>query len=118
MTALPTEFASLSHLLPENRVGSVLAIEKMPKGPSGASVYAVTSSVGDLVLKVQADTHYASRWAQQLLVLRRAAERGIAPPIVHVDESARAIVSRRVPGVPLTAALGDPEQRGRALAAL
>lgn len=118
MTTLPAEFAALAPLLPDERVGSVLAIQALPRGPSGASLYAVTSTRGELVLKVASDARYASRWAQQLLVLRRAAERGIAPPIVHVDEDARAILSERVAGVPVHAVLADPEQRGRAIGSL
>jgi aminoglycoside phosphotransferase (APT) family kinase protein len=51
-------------------------------------------------------------------VLRRAAERGVAPALVHVNAAARAIVSTRVAGVPLAAALGDPGQRGAAIASL
>jgi aminoglycoside phosphotransferase (APT) family kinase protein len=116
--ALPSHLESLEPLLPVERVGSVLRIEPLTRGPSGASVYAVTTTQGELVLKVQADSPYAARWAQQLRVLRRAAELGIAPPLLHVDDAARTTVSRRIAGVPLPAALGAPEQRTRALASL
>jgi len=42
----------------------------------------------------------------------------VAPAIVHVDEAARAIVSVRVAGAPLPAALADPAQRGPAVGSL
>ncbi len=38
--------------------------------------------------------------------------------MVHVDEGARAVVSVRVPGMPLAAALANPTQRGTALASV
>jgi aminoglycoside phosphotransferase (APT) family kinase protein len=117
MTSFYAEYASLAPLLPEGKVGTLVAIRAMPRGPSAASVYLVTTTEGELVLKVQAAPQYASRWAQQLVVQRQAAECGIAPAIVHVDEAARAVVSRRVAGVPI-AAIAAPEERGRAIGAL
>jgi aminoglycoside phosphotransferase (APT) family kinase protein len=81
-------------------------------------VYAVSSERGELVLRVSPDRGDDSHWHQQLTILRRAAERGVAPPIVHIDESARAIVSIHVPGKPLTAALLNPAQRDTALASV
>jgi aminoglycoside phosphotransferase (APT) family kinase protein len=118
MSPLSSELASLAHLLPEDRVGIVSAIQPLSMGPSGARVYAVSSTQGELVLRVGAEQEYASRWAQQLRVQRLAAASGIAPALVHVDEAARAVVSVRVPGVPLAAALANAEQRGAALASV
>ena len=118
MSALAPEFAAIAHLLPEEHVGTVIAIKQISMGLSGAGVYAVDSTRGEMVLRVQPERGDAARWTQQLLVLRRAAERGVAPALVHVDESARAIVSMRVAGVPLAAALADPRQRGAAIASV
>ncbi|HKE18067.1 MAG TPA: phosphotransferase [Kofleriaceae bacterium] len=118
MAGLDSALAAVAHLLPEPQVGRVTAIQPISMGLSGAAVYAVSSTRGELVLRVNAAGHDASRWAQQLLVLRRAAERGVAPAVVHVDEAARAIVSRRVEGVPLPAVLADPGQRAAAIAAV
>lgn len=115
VSAPPPELAAVAHLLPEESVGTVTAIQPISMGLSGAGVYAVTSSRGELVLRVQPER--ADRdWAQQLRILERAAAAGVAPALVHVDPAARAIVLARVAGMPLAAALGDPGQRGAAIA--
>lgn len=110
--------ADLAQLLPSDVVGDVTAIEPISMGQSGAGVYAVTSSRGPLILRVNAAGADDARWTQQLVVVRRAAARGVAPAIVHVDEAARAIVAEQVRGAPLAAALADPAQRGPALASV
>jgi aminoglycoside phosphotransferase (APT) family kinase protein len=118
MSAANVDRAALLPLLPEDRVGVVLALEPIRVGLSGAGVYAVTAARGEFVLRVQerqVDQHY---FAQQLRVLRRAAEAGIAPSIVHVDEPARALVSVRISGMPIAAVLADPSQRATVLAAV
>jgi aminoglycoside phosphotransferase (APT) family kinase protein len=118
MSGLAPEFAAIAPLLPGEHVGTVTAIQPISMGLSGAGVYAVSSTRGELVLRVQPERGDASHWAQQLRVLRRAAERGVAPALVYVDETARAIVVTRVAGVPLAAALADPGQRGAVLASV
>ena len=102
------EHPAIAHLLPEAHVGTVIAIQAIATG-----VYAVRSTRGELVLRVQPNGGQA--WAQQRRVLEQAAAAGVAPAIVHVDEAAHAIVSRRVPGVPLGIALADPGHRGEAI---
>jgi aminoglycoside phosphotransferase (APT) family kinase protein len=118
MSPLPTAYAALAPLLPEAKVGSVSAIQPISMGLSGSGVYAVSSTRGELVLRVQPERLDASMWTQQLEVLRRAAAHRVAPEIIHVDEAAHAIVSRRVAGVPLPAALADPTQRGPAITSI
>lgn len=117
MTVGALEHPEIAHLLPEARVGTVRAAQPMSLGLSGVAVYAVNTTRGYFVLRVSSRAD-PSQWQQQLTVLRRAADRGIAPTIVHVDEDARAIVSVCVPGVPLPAALVEPVQRGLALASV
>ena len=85
-------------------------------GLSGAGVYGITSARGEYVLRVQGDGADDAFWSQHIRILRRAAEHGVAPPVAHVDEDARAVISVRVAGVPLAAALADPSQRDRAIA--
>jgi aminoglycoside phosphotransferase (APT) family kinase protein len=99
----------LAHLLPEAAVGAVTAVRPIVAGLSGAGVWAVTAGRGELVLRVAAPD---PAWDQQLRVLRRAADAGVAPAIVHVDQAARAVVSERVAGVPLPAALATAADRG------
>ena len=117
MSKPTTDFAGLAHLLPEAHVGQVQKIQPIPMGLSGAAVFSVTSTRGELVLRVQPGGE-AEPWEQQLRILSRAAERGLAPALVHVDPSARATVSTRVMGAPLAAALADAGQRGAMMADL
>jgi aminoglycoside phosphotransferase (APT) family kinase protein len=97
-------------------LGAVESVTPISMGLSGAGVYAITAANGQYVLRVQGEAANDAFWDQQLIILQRAAKRGIAPPIVHVDEKARAVISARVAGVPLPAALANPAQRGSAIA--
>jgi aminoglycoside phosphotransferase (APT) family kinase protein len=117
MDGLRGEQGSLAALLPEAQLGKIDRIEPITVGLSGAAVYAITASRGAFVLRVQPSAG-AATFAQRLLVLRRAAEIGVTPAVVHVDEPARATVTVRVQGPPLPAALSDPAQRERALVSL
>ena len=106
--------AAVARYLPAEVTGEVSEVQFLSSGLSGAGVYAVTSSRGDLVLRVQPEPEFG-RWEQQALLMQRAAERGVAPAVLFVDRQARAIISARAPGRPLAAALADPEGRRRAL---
>ena len=104
-------------VIPSSLIGEVSAIAPIRLGLSGAAVYAVTSERGEYILRLKGDSALLDEfWTQHIRVLRRAAERGVAPPLVHVDEDARAVISVRVAGGPLPAALADPSQRERAIA--
>ena len=118
MSALPDELAPLLSHLPEDRVGAIERIEPITLGLSGAGVFAVTAARGAFVLRTQGSGADPAAFARQVRLLRRVADAGIAPAVVHVDEAARAVVSVRVMGRPLGAALGDPAQRSHALASV
>jgi nucleoside-diphosphate-sugar epimerase/aminoglycoside phosphotransferase (APT) family kinase protein len=105
---------AVARYLPPEVAGEVSEVHFLSSGLSGAGVYAVTSTRGDLVLRVQPEPEFG-RWEQQALVMRRAAELGVAPRVLFVDQEARAIVSARAPGRPLAAALADAGERRRAL---
>ncbi len=105
---------AVARYLPSEVAGEVSDVHFLSSGLSGAGVYAVTSSRGELVLRVQPEPEFG-RWEQQSLIMRRAAERGVAPAVLFVDEKARAIVCARAPGRPLAAALADSGERRRAL---
>jgi Ser/Thr protein kinase RdoA (MazF antagonist) len=102
-------------LLPASIVGDVTSILPIRAGLSGAGVYAVEAARGRFVLRVVDPAVSARDWADQLVVLRRAAALGVAPTVVHVDEAARAVISTQILGAPLHAALADPAQRAPAL---
>lgn len=101
--------------LPEEHVGVVQRIEPINEGLSGAGVYAVTTSRGVFVLRVADRQQDEAHFSQQLRVQRRAAEAEIAPAVVYVDEAARAVVSRWIDGVAVSAALANPADRPRVL---
>jgi aminoglycoside phosphotransferase (APT) family kinase protein len=102
---------ALLHLLPVDRVGVVEHLQPIEGGLSGASVYLVTTSGGEYVLRIQSEALDPGDFARQLRILRRAAGAGVAPSVVHVDDAARAVVSVRVPGVPAAVAAANPGQR-------
>jgi aminoglycoside phosphotransferase (APT) family kinase protein len=118
MVQLSDDAKNLLRFLPEDVVGHVERIEPITLGLSGAGVHAVATSRGAYVLRVQARELDEGAFAQQLRVLRRASDAGVAPAIVHVDEASRAIVSVRVQGMPVAVALGDPAVRSRVIASV
>lgn len=118
MSAPSVDQRDLQRFLPEHVVGEVRSITPVRLGLSGAGVYAITSANGEYVLRVQGTGADDSFWAQHVLILRRAAEHGVAPPVVHVDDAARAVVSARISGLPLPAVLADPAKRETAIADL
>jgi aminoglycoside phosphotransferase len=116
MTAV--DESALRRLMPEAITGVVQSITPMRQGLSGAGVYAIEASRGSYVLRMQGPAYDQAEWIEHLLVSRRAADGGVAPAIVHVDEAARAVLSVKVTGTPLAAALADPAQRGPAVASV
>ena len=115
MSAPSFDPGELFRLIPSTTIGEVRAIAPIRTGLSGAGVYAITSARGEYVLRVQGEGADDDFWSQHIRILRSAAEHGVAPPIAHIDEDARAVISVRVAGVPLAAALADPSQRDRAI---
>lgn len=117
MTPLPdaVDRGALERFLPADRLGEIRGITTIRLGLSGASVYAVTTETGEYVLRLQSLGTDDSFWTQHLLILRRAAAMEVAPPVAHIDEEARAIVSARIAGVPLPAVLPDPDVREKAI---
>src|SRR3569623_2917543 len=118
MSQLPAALVPLLSRLPEDRVGTIERIEPLTMGLSGAGVYAVTATRGAFVMRVQSSTGDPAAFARQVRLLRSVADAGIAPAVVHVDEAAQAVLSARVMGHPLGAALAVPAQGPRALASV
>jgi aminoglycoside phosphotransferase len=115
MTEGSVRKGELLAFLPEELVGVVQNITPINEGLSGAGVYAVATSRGAYVLRLPPPELAGDEFAQQLRVMRRAAEAEIAPALVHVDEAARAVVSVRIQGMPISAALANPTDRPRVL---
>lgn len=110
--------AALLSLLPEDRVGVVEHLEPITIGLSGAAVHAVTTSRGAYILRLHGGPSDERSFLEHLRILRRAADAGVAPAVLHVDEAARAVVSVRVPGVTMAGALANPAQRGPVVASV
>jgi aminoglycoside phosphotransferase (APT) family kinase protein len=106
----------LQRFLPADLLGEVKTLTPIRLGLSGAGVYAVTTERGEYVLRLQGLGADNGLWTQHLLILRRAVAMEVAPPLMYVDDAARAIVSARIPGVPLPAVLADPAVREKAIA--
>jgi aminoglycoside phosphotransferase (APT) family kinase protein len=95
---------NLDECLPSELRGSTIA--RVAAGMSGAGVY----RVGDAhVLKVSSEPIEA--WRHKLAIMRAAADAGLAPRVVHVDEEHRAIVSAYVTDRGLMPRLFDPQTR-------
>lgn len=109
---------SPARLLPPEIFGTVMSTTPIRMGLSGAGVFAVTTDRGDFILRRVDQSISDDAWPQQLLALRRASAAQIAPPIVHVDDTQRAVVSARVAGGPLAVALAVPAQRPVAIASV
>jgi aminoglycoside phosphotransferase (APT) family kinase protein len=109
---------ALAPYLPAELIGAVRRVESITQGLSGAQVWAVTAETGQYVLRLGDPRRTRAEHEQELLVLRRAADAGIAPRLVHVDAARGAVLSVRVLGSPLPAALGNPTQREHVIASI
>ena len=98
---------------PVARFGSVKAVTAVGPGLSAAGVYGVATDAGEFFLRL----HAASRsgFTEMLAAQRLAAEQGIAPEVILVDEAAGAMISAKVEGVPFGMALAQADIRPRAL---
>jgi aminoglycoside phosphotransferase (APT) family kinase protein len=101
---------------PTDRFGEVGDVVVLTQGLSGAAVYSVATAEGEFVLRVQPGDR--ATWSGAVRMQRRAAERGIAPAIVHVDEARAASVSVKVDGVPFATAVAQSAVRPAAFASI
>jgi len=84
---------TLEDCLPANLRGPSTRITPIADGLSGARVYAVEAEGRSFVLKIATPDEDTADWARAVHLQRLAAEAGIAPTVVHVDEARRAFVS-------------------------
>lgn len=112
---MTVDTSALERFLPVEKLGAFRSASPIRLGLSGAGVYAVTTEKGEYVLRLPGRVADDSFWTQHMLILRRAATMEVAPPVVHVDEQARAVVSARIKGVPLPAVLADTAVRQHAI---
>jgi aminoglycoside phosphotransferase (APT) family kinase protein len=110
-SALP----NLEACLPSALQGPNTQLSRIAAGLSGAGVYRVEAAGETFVLKVASPDEPLGDWQRKLATLRQAAQAGLAPRVLHADESRRAIVSAFVVDRSFAAFYGDPRTRVQAL---
>jgi aminoglycoside phosphotransferase (APT) family kinase protein len=107
---------SLQDCLPAELRGEGTAITRLTAGLSGAAVHRVDAGGRAFVLKVAAATEPLDGWRRMRDIVERAAQAGLAPRVVHVDEERRAILSELVVDRSFPALLLHPATRSTAIA--
>jgi thiamine kinase-like enzyme len=99
---------TLEDLLPPDLRGPTTTITRIAAGLSGAGVYRVDAAGQPLVLKVAAEAENDGDWRRALQIQQLAADAGLAPRIVHVDEDRRAVLTAFVADRSFPAYYRDP----------
>jgi thiamine kinase-like enzyme len=110
MTTDPKQLFSAS------RFGVVVDATPITLGMSGAAVYAVTTTNGSYILRVDRPEH--PHWEALVRWQTLASLHEVAPKVELIDKAARAVVTARIEGVPFARAVAEPAARARALASL
>ncbi|MET0411979.1 MAG: phosphotransferase [Polyangiaceae bacterium] len=118
MTKLVWWRMRLEDCLPAELQGSSTTITRVGAGMSGAGVYRVDAQGRLFVLKVSPEGEASSAWAARLELLRVASAAGVAPGVVHSDESRRSVLSAFISDRSFPALFAQPDTRERALALL
>ena len=106
---------NLEACLPADLQGTS-TITRVAAGLSGAGVYKVDSATGAaFVLKISAKNQPLAEWQHKLHGQQAAADAGLAPRIVHIDESRRAVLSEFIVDRSFPALFGTPATRERAI---
>jgi aminoglycoside phosphotransferase (APT) family kinase protein len=109
---------SLETCLPATLRGPTTTITRVSAGLSGAGVYRVDAAGQAFVLKISGEGESLAAWRRKLHIQQLAANAGLAPRVIHVDEAQRAVVSVFVVDRSFPAFYGDPRTREAALAQL
>src|SRR5437879_277438 len=109
---------SIEECLPAALRGPGTTLTPMRARASGAAVYRVESGGGAFILKIGDETDSPTAWRRKRDVQQHAADAGIAPKVVHVDEARRAVVSALVPDRSFAAFYMDPRTHETAIARL
>jgi thiamine kinase-like enzyme len=109
---------SLEACLPTELRGPATTITRIAAGLSGAGVYRVEAAGQAFVLKISGEDEPLATWRRKLHIQQLAANAGLAPRVIHVDEARRAVVSALVVDRSFPAFYADPRTREAALAQL
>jgi aminoglycoside phosphotransferase (APT) family kinase protein len=104
--------------LPERMRGPGTRITRVAAGLSGAGVYRVDADERSFVLKLAGMAEPLATWQRRCRTQALAAQTGLAPAIVHIDEARRAVLSEFVVDRSFPMYYGDPRTRDSAIAQL
>ena len=106
---------SLEACLPVELQGPTTTITRIAAGASGAGVYRVEAAGQTFVLKIAGENEPLEPWRRKLHIQQLASDAGVAPRIVHADESRRAILSAFIVDRSFPALYWNPSTREAAL---
>src|SRR5215207_1987048 len=109
---------NLEACLPVDLRGSSTTITKIAAGLSGAGVYRVEANGQAFVLKISSEDEPLASWRSKLHIQQLAANAGLAPRVIHMDEALRAVMSAFVVDRSFPALYGNPHTREAALGQL
>ncbi len=109
---------NLQDCLPPDLNGPTTTITRIAVGLSGACVYRIEAAGQLFVLKIAAESESAADWLRTLHIQRLAADAGLAPRIVHVDEARRAVLTVFVADRSFATFYRDPRTHHAALTQL
>jgi aminoglycoside phosphotransferase (APT) family kinase protein len=109
---------NLEDCLPGELRGTSTTFTRMAAGLSGAGVHRVETAGGTFVLKLSLASEPLADWRRKLHAQRQAAAANLAPAIVHIDESRRAVLSAFVVDQSFPARYYNPRTHEAALAEL
>lgn len=107
--------AELLACLPAELRGSATTITPIAAGLSGAGVYRVEAAGRAYVLKVALPDEPLDSWRARADILRAGADAGVAPRVVHVDETRLAVVTELVADRSFIARFIAPATRAAAI---
>lgn len=108
----------LEACLPVELRGPGTTIVAIAAGLSGAGVYRIGAAGKGYVLKIAPPREPVDAWRTRSDILRAAADAGVAPRVVHVDESRRAVVTELVVDRSFFGWLATPATRATAIDSL
>jgi aminoglycoside phosphotransferase (APT) family kinase protein len=108
----------LEACLPADLRGPATTVTRIAAGLSGAGVYRINAAGQVFVLKISDEGEPLAGWRRKVHIQQLAANAGMAPRVIHVDEARRAVVSAFVVDRSLPAFYGDPRTREAALVQL
>ena len=92
--------------------GAVKNVQPLTLGMSGAAVFSVEAEKGNFVVRFHANAQ--SSWESSRDGYRLASDCGVAPKLLHVDESEKALLTTKIEGSSFGAALMNPSTRSQA----